>query len=47
MKFFGTVPRLTEFHRIEILMMVGYGERRRTQDEVVDLFRQKYPDLPP
>lgn len=38
---------LSEAHRIEILMMVGYGDRSRTQLEVVRLFREKYPNLPP
>lgn len=38
---------LTETHRIEILMMIGYGNRQRTQNEVVGLFREKYPNLPP
>ncbi|KAJ8956195.1 hypothetical protein NQ318_020748 [Aromia moschata] len=38
---------LTESLKIEILMMIGYGDRARTQCEVVRLFRQTHPDLPP
>ncbi|KAJ8960604.1 hypothetical protein NQ318_013895, partial [Aromia moschata] len=38
---------LTESLKIEILMMIGYGDRARTQCEVVRLFREMHPDLPP
>lgn len=38
---------LSEMHKIEILQMIGYGDRARTQTEVTHLFREKYPDLPP
>ncbi|KAF2892987.1 hypothetical protein ILUMI_13185 [Ignelater luminosus] len=38
---------LTEAHKIEILIMTGYGDRIRTQNEIIRLFREKYPDLPP
>ncbi|KAJ8962223.1 hypothetical protein NQ318_018195 [Aromia moschata] len=38
---------LTESLKIEILMMIGYGDRARTQCEVVRLFRERHPDLPP
>lgn len=38
---------LTETVKIEILMMIGYGDRMRTQSEVVRLFRESHPDLPP
>lgn len=41
------MPYLTEKHKIEILMMIGYGDRARTQNEVIHLFRDRYPDLPP
>lgn len=41
------VERLTEKERIEILMMIGYGERSRTQYEVCHLFNNKYPNRPP
>lgn len=41
------MPYLSERHKIEILMMIGYGDRMRTQNEVIHLFREKYPDLPP
>ncbi|KAJ8936649.1 hypothetical protein NQ318_019488, partial [Aromia moschata] len=27
--------------------MIGYGDRTRTQAEVVRLFQEKYPELPP
>lgn len=37
---------LTEALRIEILMMIGYGERSRTQAEVAELFQANHPDLP-
>ncbi|KAJ8944487.1 hypothetical protein NQ318_011744 [Aromia moschata] len=30
-----------------ILQMIGYGDRTRTQAEVVRLFQEKYPELPP
>lgn len=32
--------------RIEILMMIGYGDRSRTQMEVCNLFNDKYPERP-
>jgi len=35
---------LTEREKIEILMMVGYGDRKRTQLEVCDLFNETYPN---
>ncbi|KAJ8941383.1 hypothetical protein NQ318_003636 [Aromia moschata] len=38
---------LTESLKFEILMMIGYGDRARTQCEVVRLFRETHPDLPP
>ncbi|KAJ8961418.1 hypothetical protein NQ318_014664 [Aromia moschata] len=38
---------LTESLKIEILTMIGYGDRARTQCEVVRLFRETHPDLPP
>ncbi|KAJ8961481.1 hypothetical protein NQ318_014729 [Aromia moschata] len=38
---------LTESLKIEILMMIGYDDRARTQCEVVRLFRETHPDLPP
>lgn len=37
---------LTETHRIEVLMMIGYGDMCRSQEKVCDIFNQKYPDLP-
>lgn len=39
--------KLTETERIEILMMIGYGDRVRTQQEVCHLFNEKYPDRVP
>ncbi|KAJ8941503.1 hypothetical protein NQ318_006454 [Aromia moschata] len=30
-----------------MLMMIGYGDRARTKCEVVRLFRETHPDLPP
>ncbi|KAJ8946186.1 hypothetical protein NQ318_001698 [Aromia moschata] len=38
---------LTESLKIEILMMIEYGDWARTQSEVVRLFRETHPDLPP
>lgn len=38
---------LTEKLKIEILMMVGFGERKRSQEEVATLFYESHPDLPP
>jgi hypothetical protein len=37
---------LTEKEKIEILMMIGYGERKRSQAEVCDLFNNTYPNRP-
>ncbi|KAJ8947596.1 hypothetical protein NQ318_010108 [Aromia moschata] len=38
---------LTEMHKITILQLIGYGDPTRTQAEVVRLFQEKYPELPP
>ena len=38
---------LTEKERIIILMMVGYGDRTRTQREVSTLFNEIYPHREP
>ncbi|KAJ8947793.1 hypothetical protein NQ318_019465 [Aromia moschata] len=38
---------LTEVHKITILQLIGYGDKTRTQAEVVRLFQEKYPELPP
>jgi hypothetical protein len=38
------MAHLSERQRIEILMMIGYGENVRSQKEVVRLFNNKYPD---
>lgn len=38
--------KLSVQQKIEILMMVGYGDRSRTQMEVCDLFNDKYPERP-
>ena len=37
---------LTESLKIEILMMIGFGDRSRTQAEVAALFHERHPDLP-
>ncbi|KAJ8950943.1 hypothetical protein NQ318_008382 [Aromia moschata] len=34
-------------HKITILQIIGYGDRTRTQAEVVRLFQEKYPELSP
>jgi len=39
------VRYLNESQRIEILMMIGYGDRIRSQNEVAQLFNEKYPDM--
>ncbi|KAJ8921727.1 hypothetical protein NQ315_010637 [Exocentrus adspersus] len=41
------MPYLTEPHNIEILMMVGCGDRIRTQAEVARLFAEVHLELPP
>ncbi|KAJ8936308.1 hypothetical protein NQ318_004714 [Aromia moschata] len=38
---------LTEMHKITILQMIGYRDRTRTKGEVIRLFQEKYPELPP
>ncbi|KAJ8912794.1 hypothetical protein NQ315_002552 [Exocentrus adspersus] len=38
------MDKLTETQRIEILMMIGYGDRKRTEIEVRDLFNNTHPD---
>lgn len=37
---------LSVTQRIEILMMIGYGDRVRTQQQVCTLFNAKYPERP-
>ncbi|KAJ8940605.1 hypothetical protein NQ318_004801 [Aromia moschata] len=44
---FREMVYLTEMHKITILQMIGYGDRTRTQAEVIRLFQEKYPELPP
>ncbi|KAJ8944358.1 hypothetical protein NQ318_011490 [Aromia moschata] len=44
---FREMVYLTEMHKITILQMIGYGDRTRTQAEVVRRFQEKYPELPP
>ncbi|KAJ8940413.1 hypothetical protein NQ318_009342 [Aromia moschata] len=41
------VRRLSERERIEILIMIGYGDKARTQLEVCRLFNNKYPNREP
>lgn len=41
------MPYLTESLRIEILQMLGYGDRSRTQAEVAQLFAEVHPELTP
>lgn len=41
------MARLTERERIEILIMVGYGDRIRTHEEACELFNQEHLDRPP
>ncbi|KAJ8954532.1 hypothetical protein NQ318_000766 [Aromia moschata] len=46
-QFFQEMVYLTEIHKITILQMIGYGDRTRTEAEVVRLYQEKYPELPP
>lgn len=41
------MPQLTEHDRIEILMMIGYGDRRRSYSEVVALYNAIHEDREP
>lgn len=41
------MENLTEKERIEILMMIGYGDRRRSYAEVCNLFNATYPNRNP
>ncbi|KAJ8942416.1 hypothetical protein NQ318_014463 [Aromia moschata] len=40
------MAHLSERQRIEILMIYGYGNRKRTQSEVCTVFNGIYPDTP-
>lgn len=40
------MAHLSEKHRIELLMIYGFGDRRRTQNEVCNVFNALYPDTP-
>lgn len=37
---------LLEKERIEVLMMIGFGDRVRSQEEVCNLFNENHPDRP-
>lgn len=39
--------QLLERERIEVLMMIGFGDRVRSQEEVCNLFNENHPDRPP
>lgn len=39
--------KLTEAERIEVLMMIGFGDRSRTHEEVRILFNETHPNRPP
>ncbi|KAJ8937971.1 hypothetical protein NQ318_003731 [Aromia moschata] len=41
------IKKLTERERIEILGMIGFGDRIRTQKEVVELFNETHLDRHP
>lgn len=41
------MPGLSDREKIQILMMVGYGDRKRTQLEVCNLFNELYPNRNP
>lgn len=40
------ITYLTETHKTEFLMTIGYGDRTKPESAVIHLFRQKFPDLP-
>lgn len=40
------MAHLSETQRIEILILIGCGDKTRTQKEVCNLFNAKYPDRP-
>ncbi|KAJ8960076.1 hypothetical protein NQ318_009518 [Aromia moschata] len=44
---FREIVYLTGMHKITILQMIRYGDRIRTKAEVVRLFQEEYPELPP
>lgn len=39
------MAKLSEIERIEILMVVGYGDRQRLHQDVCDLFNNVLPDI--
>lgn len=39
--------RLNDTERIEILMMIGYGDRRQSCAEVMNIFNEAHPDRQP
>ncbi|KAJ8942234.1 hypothetical protein NQ318_003081 [Aromia moschata] len=41
------MARLSEIERIEILMIIGYGDRRRSLDQVVVIFNELHSDREP
>ena len=41
------MARLSERERIEILMMLGYGDRRRSLQDVCNLFNNTHPNRDP
>lgn len=41
------MARLSETERIEILMIIGYGDRMRSFEEVVNIFNGSHPDREP
>lgn len=45
MKISGIMLYLSECHKIEIWMMIGYENRTWTQNKIRHLFTEKYPDL--
>lgn len=44
---FTIMVKLTEREKIEILCMVGFGDKTRTQIETAQLFNEIHPDRPP
>ena len=41
------MARLSDTERIEILMMIGYGDRTRSFSQVVNIFNELHPDREP
>jgi transposase len=45
--FIVKIPHLSETERIVVLMMIGYGDRKRSCAEVMTLFNEIHPNRQP